>query len=147
MKPSKRTRTDDWPAVAVAIGNRVRVAREALDLTQEALAEKSGLSRVTISQLEHGYRRRVNPEVLRAIATATEQDETYFYAMYTPNDGLVRFAEGVDLSPQLGALLPRLASLPPTEQSRLTALLEQMLDWFHAASGLASSAPKRTSDL
>jgi transcriptional regulator with XRE-family HTH domain len=42
--------------VHIAFGRNVRKRREGIDLTQEALAEKAGLDRTYISDIERGSR-------------------------------------------------------------------------------------------
>lgn len=45
----------DEEAVAVSVGRRIRVAREATSLTLKALAERTGLSQPFLSRLERGH--------------------------------------------------------------------------------------------
>lgn len=62
------------------MGNRIRETREQLNLTQEQLSEKSGVSRQTISALENGIERNTSSKTLVAIATAmnTTVDAIFF---------------------------------------------------------------------
>ena len=53
-------------------GERLRRHRERAGLTQEALAERSGLTPKAISALERGERRRPYPQTVRALADALE---------------------------------------------------------------------------
>lgn len=53
---SKRRPPDDEPSFAAAFGERFRALREHRALTQEALADKAGVSVHTISALERGVR-------------------------------------------------------------------------------------------
>ena len=52
-----RKRELDWQRLYWEIGFRVRVAREVVGLTQEELAERLGMSRVSITNLELGRQR------------------------------------------------------------------------------------------
>lgn len=62
MSPRERSRDR---AIAVAFGRRVREARLAADLSQEALAEAAGLHPTFISNVERGYRVPSLPTVVR----------------------------------------------------------------------------------
>lgn len=52
------------------MGFRIKDMREALNMTQEQLAIKSGVSRVTISALENGVDRTTTTKTLLKIAAA-----------------------------------------------------------------------------
>ena len=52
------------------MGNKIRQRREEIRMTQEELAERSGVSRATISALENGTDRNTTSKTLIAIATA-----------------------------------------------------------------------------
>ena len=54
----------------VSFGARLGRLREAVELTQEELAERAGLSRKAISLLERGERKCPYPHTLRALADA-----------------------------------------------------------------------------
>lgn len=62
------------------MGNKIRETREQLNMTQEQLSEKSGVSRQTISALENGIERNTSSKTLLAIATAmnTTVDAIFF---------------------------------------------------------------------
>ena len=62
------------------MGNKIRETREQLNMTQEQLSEKSGVSRQTISALENGIERNTSSKTLVAIATAmnTTVDAIFF---------------------------------------------------------------------
>ena len=62
------------------MGFRIREVRQALNMTQEQLAAKSGVSRVTISALENGTDRTTTTKTLLKIATAlgTTVDDLFF---------------------------------------------------------------------
>ena len=52
------------------MGYKIKEMREAQDMTQEELSEKSGISRVTISGLENGTERNTTSKTLLKIARA-----------------------------------------------------------------------------
>ena len=54
------------------MGYKIREMREARDMTQEELATKSGVSRVTISGLENGTERNTTSKTLVKIARALD---------------------------------------------------------------------------
>ena len=60
------------------IGKRIRSRREYLHLSQEALSELAGVSRVTISNWERGER-SINAAELPALAEALKVPLAYFY--------------------------------------------------------------------
>ncbi|MDQ4128173.1 MAG: helix-turn-helix domain-containing protein, partial [Actinomycetota bacterium] len=59
----------------VSFGARLRMLREAAELTQEELAERSGLTRKAISVLERGERKRPYPHTVRSLADALDLSE------------------------------------------------------------------------
>jgi transcriptional regulator with XRE-family HTH domain len=62
------------------MGYRIREVREAMKLTQEELAEKSGVSRGTIVALESGEEKTTTTKTLVKLATALETtvDQLFF---------------------------------------------------------------------
>ena len=68
------------------MGYRIKERREALGMTQEQLAEKSGVSRQTISALESGKSENVLVGTLAAIATALDTTVDKFFCPQCPND-------------------------------------------------------------
>ena len=62
------------------MGYRIKEEREAKKMTQEELAEKSGVSRTTISALENGTMRNTGSKTLLKIANAldTTIDRIFF---------------------------------------------------------------------
>lgn len=100
-RPPKRTpmprawKGDTGPTVAnqprrtpaTRIGQRIRAYRNERDISQNVLAEASGLDHTTISRIESGAR-APSPEALDAIATAlalTERQTLYlFLDTYVP---------------------------------------------------------------
>lgn len=62
------------------MGYRIKEMREAKKMTQEELAEKSGVSRGTISALENGTMRSTMSKTLIALARALETtvDQIFF---------------------------------------------------------------------
>lgn len=62
------------------MGNRIKEKREELGMSQSELAEKSGVSRVTISGLENGIERNTTSQTLLRIAGALNStiDQIFF---------------------------------------------------------------------
>jgi transcriptional regulator with XRE-family HTH domain len=58
------------------VGYKIKELREKLNMTQEELAEKSGISRATISMLENDVTKEVMTSTLRALADALETTVT-----------------------------------------------------------------------
>lgn len=66
--------------VIINMGNKLREYRERVGMTQVELAEKSNVSRVTISQLEQGIERNTTTKTLLRLAKAlnTTVDNIFF---------------------------------------------------------------------
>lgn len=64
------------------MGYKIKEVREEMRMTQEELAEKSGISRTTISALENGTMRATTTKTLIQIAQALETtvDRIFFDA-------------------------------------------------------------------
>ena len=62
------------------MGYRIRELREAMKMTQEELADKSGASRGTVSALENGSMRNTTSKTLLKLAQAlnTSVDRIFF---------------------------------------------------------------------
>lgn len=62
------------------MGYRIKEVRESLNMTQEELAEKSGVSRCTISALESDSQRTTTTKTLLKLAQALGKsvDEIFF---------------------------------------------------------------------
>ena len=58
------------------MGYKIKELRENLKMTQEELAEKSGISRATISMLENDTTKEVMISTLRALASALDTTVT-----------------------------------------------------------------------
>lgn len=52
------------------MGFKIKEIRESQNMTQEELAEKSGISRVTISAMENGVNRNTTSKTLLCLARA-----------------------------------------------------------------------------
>jgi len=61
------------------MGYKIKDIRESLGLTQEELAEKSGVSRGTISALENGTARATTTKTLLKIASALDTTVDQFF--------------------------------------------------------------------
>jgi predicted ATPase/DNA-binding XRE family transcriptional regulator len=99
-----------WPrGQDASFGERLRHLREAAGLTQEELAERSGLSAKGISDLERGERRRPYPHTVRSLAAALELPEAERAALFA---AVPKRGGGSRSSPAAG---PRSAlPVPPT---------------------------------
>lgn len=83
------------------VGARLREAREALDVSQEWVADQLGIAQERYSRYETGRTRHPNPEHLLALAKLYGKPDEYFLAM-------VGFRSGLDLVKRLppeGALV------------------------------------------
>ena len=72
--------TDYTPKGGETMKNRLKDAREAKGMSQEALAKKSGISRVTISAIENEVERNTTSNTLVKLAQAldTTVDKLFF---------------------------------------------------------------------
>ena len=61
------------------MGEKIRSRRETLNMTQEELAAKSGVSRQTISAIENGTRDNIMTVTLAAIARALDTTVDSFF--------------------------------------------------------------------
>lgn len=68
------------------MGYKIRERREELQMTQEQLAEKSGVSRQTISSIETGKADNVLVSTLAAIAVALDTTVDKIFYPQCPND-------------------------------------------------------------
>jgi transcriptional regulator with XRE-family HTH domain len=110
------------PAVISILTDRIREARKAKGFSQDQLAERVGLTRVTISQIENGRRKSIKPQTLRKLAEALEKPEVYFYReVMLPPDSLPDSLRGV---------MTRLLALPRPQQEKLGHIFEQIVDLY-----------------
>ena len=72
---SERATTDGFARGGSSFGDLLRELRAAAGLTQEELAERSGLSPNAVGALERGQRRRPYPHTVRALADALNLGE------------------------------------------------------------------------
>lgn len=59
--------------------NKLKEIRESKGLSQEDLAEKSGVSRAVISSLECGHRSSITSRTMSALATALQTPATKIF--------------------------------------------------------------------
>lgn len=81
-RPSRETSKNLQRAKLLA--DRIKVLRNRLNLTQEQLAQKSGISVYTISRLERGE--RVDPSVFTVDALAQKLDTTVDELLHGPRN-------------------------------------------------------------
>ncbi len=112
-------------------GDRLRRLREAAGLTQEELAERSGLSRDAVSALERGRRRHPQGQTIRALATALGLSDEEVRAL----------RESTPLRPG-GGPAPRMEEPPSSLPTPLTRLIGRQAE-LGAASSLFLDAEAR----
>src|SRR5207244_1251263 len=103
-----------------AFGDVLRAYREAAGLTQEDLAERTGLSREAISALERGARRRPHPYTVRRLAETlrlAEAERALFEAA-------ARGLRGADTRPPVARSTLLTQPLPLIGRMHELALLE-----------------------
>ena len=76
-KPEKRQSEKGVHMTELRIGLRIALAREALKMTQEELADKAELSRVTINRIENGRTNGMSTRTLLRLANALQVDASY----------------------------------------------------------------------
>src|SRR5439155_24518426 len=119
-RPEVRTMDRGMPR---AFGDVLRAYREAAGLTQEDLAERTGLSREAISALERGARRRPHPYTIRILAETlrlAEADRALFEAT-------ARGPRGGDMRPPVARPTLPTPPLPLIGRMPELALLERHL--------------------
>jgi predicted ATPase/transcriptional regulator with XRE-family HTH domain len=105
----ERTTTDGLAHGGASFGDLLRELRAAAGLTQEELADRSGLSPNAIGSLERGQRKRPYPHTVRALADALnlgEEDRASLLAAVPGRTGATRQAEETPQTP----LQPRATS-------------------------------------
>src|SRR5690242_19207929 len=117
---------------AAAFGTRLRRLREAAALSQEALAERAGLSRRGISDLERGARQLPRLETVRLLAEALALSETERAALLAtarpaPTPGAA--TPPTSSRAPLPAPLTRLIGLAPELAALRTVFDERAVRW------------------
>jgi transcriptional regulator with XRE-family HTH domain len=82
MAEAKHVHTNEDDEEYVAMGARLRQAREYLGLSQEAVAEALGVPRASVSAMESG-RRKVSSLELRNLARLYKRPLDWFYTSET----------------------------------------------------------------
>lgn len=114
----------DKPVIIRTIAKRVREARNERGLTQDQLAEKVGLTRVSINHIENSGIKTIKPENIQRIAKALEKPEAYFYGEATHT---------LDSLPDsLRKAVTRLFVFPGPQQEKLGRIIEKIVDWYEA---------------
>ena len=71
---------------AMQIGKRIQQRREKLGLTQEELADASGLRQSIISRLERGTRKNPSADTVRRLATTLGVTADWLIGMHEPDE-------------------------------------------------------------
>lgn len=124
------------PAQALPVGVLLKRFRRAANLTQEELAERSGVSARTISDMERGLMRRARQETVILLAEALELNpsdrelfESYARARL-PGDAPSRAESAADVIPAHGGIYHLPAQLTPLlgrerDEAAIAHLLQQ----------------------
>jgi len=110
------------------IGERIRLAREQLGLTQEQLATQIRMSRVNFNRIEQGHWKHINIEVLGKIAKATEQPLGFF--LMTTDSEETRSQDLSDMPDALRFLLENVTYVPREHHEPLIRLLISVVTWY-----------------
>ena len=102
----------------IDLGNRIRIRRQEIHLSQEALAEKAGISPNTVSRIEGGQM-AMSIEIFRKLAKFLETDA-----------GILLDAGGIEKGEEsrLQDLFFRARKLKGKEQGILIKTMEALLD-------------------
>ena len=117
----------------------LRRLRESRSLTQEELAERSGLTAKAIGALERGERRRPYPHTVRSLADglALDDDERSALVAAVPSrDAVARPALGAPLPESAGSTLPGSSRPPNADAVREDGSGGPAIPGAHTASGL-----------
>jgi transcriptional regulator with XRE-family HTH domain len=117
--------------IITAIAQKVREARQESGLSQNELAQRVGLTRTRINQIEQGRTRTIKPENIQKIATALDKPELYFYLGVTHTlDSLPESVKGV---------MSKLAILPFPQQEKLGRIMAEIVKWYEKEIGVEGS--------
>ncbi len=111
------------------VGRQVRAARQQRHLTQQALSRLVGVSRVTISKIENGHHKKVNPHYLEAIAGVLKL-KSPFVTINQPPPPIVDSLPGAKPAREVSQIIERLYRLPLADQQRVSRLVEFVLIWY-----------------
>ena len=122
---------DNPHPVDIHVGNRLRVRRALVNLTQDALADKLGITFQQIQKYEKGVN-RISASKLYMIAKILGVDVGYFFAGYDGEDEAPQSKSDVLYEFDNGDLLAvkGLASLPDNVRSRVRDLLKTLFDEY-----------------
>jgi transcriptional regulator with XRE-family HTH domain len=118
----------------MTIGDYVRSRRRELDITQQELADRMGVSRDYIQSVESGGTQMPSWERLKLFVRGLE---TTHYALFTAVEGIEEEAAAFTTDPDLQRIHRAVLSWPEgPERARRKALLAEL------AEGLGGSPPK-----
>lgn len=140
-QPKRSSNTEVRDPLSQDIGRRIREARNTCGLSQLALGERVQLSRARINALEQGRVKRIDPSLLRRIADATQQSPDAFYRS-PAHTTLADVVNSVNVSPDVGVVLLKLATLPLADQARLSRCIVSLISWYQAEVSPRLSEPQ-----
>lgn len=112
------------------VGLRIQSVRQELGISQDALGQKVGLSRVSISQIENGRRKQLKPKLIRKIAGELQRPEWYFYGIDRDTELMhTSMWQGKPTS-RLEGLIARLLSLSGSQQEELGEIIDRLITWY-----------------
>jgi len=116
------------------IGNRIRLARESIPITQAELAKKIKRSAMTVSHIENGQRSQINPTCIREIADALGKSEAFIYGLSEEliMDTTTAPTPPRKVSPALKTVWSDVVSLPLHQQTNVADILRAMLTFQKA---------------
>jgi transcriptional regulator with XRE-family HTH domain len=126
MAEAKHVHTNEDDEEYVAMGARLRQAREYLGLSQEAVAEALGVPRASVSAMESG-RRKVSSLELRNLARLYKRPLDWFYTSET---------EPIAEDETVGALFRATRNLKQEDK-------EQVLRFAEFLKGAGQAPPRR----
>ena len=114
--------SDEVQSFVELVGQRIRDRRRALGLSQEQLAKRVSLDRVSIVQIEMGQRKQVKPGLICKIAHALNIRAEDIYGIPTWVSRL---------SPSLSRVISKASNCPNSRQEELASIVETVLSSWH----------------
>ena len=109
-----------------SIGNRIRIARKQAKLSQGELADKVGLTRVSIGQIERGNRNGVKFDILAKISKCLNKPESYLLgetsSLVSNEDKILNPSDGID------EIARKILLLPPSKEQLALRVINEIID-------------------